>query len=111
MKVCANVWRWMAPAMDSDLWIINGVVTPHHAKLLNIFMMVVLLKLLNAMEQLWDFNNNVTMTTKKLAIPMALISTEILTQADHTLMSAKTTGNNDFLNALRSEMKFLCAAA
>ena len=59
-----------------------------------------MLKLFNAVEQLWDLKNNVIMKTTKPhhAISMALISTEILRQADHTWMSAETTGNNDFLN-------------
>ena len=102
----------MAPSMKSNMMMVAGVVTLIHAKLLNLFHRVIL-KLFNAMEKLWDFNNNVTMMRKKhhLVIPTALISTEIWRQADHTWTSAKTTGNNDFLNVLRSEMKFLYAAA
>ena len=56
---------------------VAGVATLN-AKLLNIIQMV-MLKLCNAKEQLWDFNNNVTMMRKKhhLVIPTAQMSTEI----------------------------------
>ena len=81
----------MAPSMKSNMMMVAGVVTLNAKVIVTMF---------NAKEKLWDFNNNVTMMRKKhhLVIPTALISTEIWRQADHTWTSAKTTGNNDFLN-------------
>ena len=80
----------MAPTLKSIMMMVDGVVTLN-AKLSNLTMF-------NAMEQLWDFNNNVIIETKKPdhVIPTPLMNTEILGQADHTLMPAKITGNNDF---------------
>ena len=90
--VCANVQR-MARALNSKSMKINGVATPVSAKLLNLMRWVVLY-LCNAMEQLWDSNNNVITKTRKprRATFTRMMSSEMLMEADPIWISAKMEG-------------------
>ena len=96
MKVFADALT-MATSLKSNMMMVDGVVILMNAKVLNILMMV-MQKLWNAMEQLWDSNSNAT-TTMKIphhAIIMPLIHIEITKKADPIWISAKMAGMNDF---------------
>ena len=87
----------MATALKSNMMMVDGVVILMSARLLNI-LGVVVQKLWNAMEKLWDSNSNAT-TTMKIphhAIIMPLIHLEIMKKADPIWISAKMAGINDF---------------
>ena len=86
----------LAITLKSNMMMVDGVVILMNAKLLNIIRMV-MQKLWNAMEKLWDSNSNATTTMKipRHAIIMPLIHTESIMKADPMWMSAKMAGIND----------------